>query len=181
MRHINFKKLILVLSIIIVLNLFFNYGIKTFYHSPNHDDFCKPEIMNKTYSTQQDCQNIGGLWSDNPVYGIKTPSGLTEPKGYCNQTFTCQNDYEGVREIYDRNVFIVLIIAGILSIVAGFLIAVSEAVSLGLSFGGLLSLLIGTIRYWSGMNDYLRFVILGAALIILVWLGIKKFKDNEGV
>ncbi|MBU2263298.1 hypothetical protein KJ750_01400, partial [Patescibacteria group bacterium] len=64
----------------------------------------------------------------------------------------------------------------------GFVISQSEAVALGFSFGGILSLIIGTIRYWSGMDDYLRFIILGVALAILIWMGIKKLKDrNETV
>lgn len=163
MKNINFKKLILVLGIIIVLNLFFNYGIKTFYNEPKYDDYCLAE------------------------YGVPK-SVYTEPVPERQMDYEkqreCQEKYDKDNDFYKRNVFIVWIVAGVVSLVLGFSIAMSEAVSLGLSFGGLVSLIVGTLGYWSAMNDYLRFIILGIALAILVWIGIKKLKDsheNDGI
>ncbi len=189
MRNINFKKLILVLGIIIVLNLFFNYGVVTFYDEPKYDDFCKPEFSSKVYNSEEECKNTGGMWSANQVFYAEDSSksvpapqpvmkDIKEPRGWCDVQYSCRKDFESARDFYNRNVFIVLIIAGVISIVVGFMVGQSEAVSLGLSFGGLLSLIIGTIRYWSAMNDYLRFIILGVALIILVYMGIKKFRNE---
>lgn len=189
MKNINYKKLILVLGIIIVLNLFFNYGINTFYKEPKYEDFCKPELSSKVYNLEDECKNAGGMWSANPSFYTEDASksvpvpqpvvkDIKEPRGWCDVQYSCRKDFEGARDFYNRNVFIVLITAGIISIVVGFMIGQSEAVSLGLSFGGLLSLIIGTIRYWSAMNDYLRFIILGIALIILVYMGIKKFRNE---
>ncbi|HDH04059.1 MAG TPA: hypothetical protein ENH22_00875 [Candidatus Campbellbacteria bacterium] len=164
MKRVNFKKLILVLGIIIVLNLFFNYGIKTFYHSPKRGDFCgreefvpKPPLLMKQESVAD------------------FDSGKYEKQLKAQKE--CNENYQTARDLYNRNVFVFLIITGIISIIVGFLITQAEAVSLGLSFGGLLSLIIGTIRYWSAMNDYLRFIILSIALAILIWMGIKKIKD----
>lgn len=188
MRRINFKKLILTLGIIIVLNLFFNYGVSTFYKEPKHDDYCKPEIFQKSYTTQQDCENIGGMWqaSDGATYYPEQPMPVSVsrtdsqiPQGWCNASYACQKNFENARDIYNKNVFIILVIAGVASIIAGFSITQSEAVALGFSFGGLISLLVGTIRYWSSMTDYLRFIILGIALALLVFIGFKKLKDEN--
>lgn len=188
MKNINYKKLILILGIIIVLNLFFNYGIYTFYKNPKYEDFCKQEIFSKQYSNKEECEKIGGLWADNQAYYKPVPDGrsvpvpaseIAEPKGWCNSYYICEKEYRSVLEVYNRNVFIILIIAGVISIVVGFMVGQSEAVSLGLSFGGLISLIIGTIRYWSNMDDYLRFVILGISLAILIWLGLKRFRNNK--
>ncbi|HDH31289.1 MAG TPA: hypothetical protein ENH26_00770 [Candidatus Wolfebacteria bacterium] len=179
MRHINFKKLILVLGIIIVLNLFINYGVATFYDAPEYENFCPKELTAKKHNTKEECETAGGFWSENYVYPrteIQVPKEEVE-EGWCDVYHSCQKVFDEARDFYNRNVFIILITAGIISIVIGFLIIQAEAVSLGLSFGGLLSLIIGTIRYWSAMNDYLRFIILGIALIILIWIGIKKIKD----
>ncbi len=192
MKHINFKKIVIALGIVIVLNLFFNYGIDTFYKGPKYDNFCRPEALSKQYQTKGDCDGVGGLWTDNqnkPLYGenpapVPVMEQKTEPLGWCDVEYTCRKDFESVQNLYNRNVFIILIIAGIVSIIIGFLIGQSEAVSSGLSFGGILSLIIGTIRYWSGMDDYLRFIILGAALAVLIWIGVKKLKDsheNDGI
>lgn len=184
MKTINFKKLILVLGIIIILNLFFNYGIRTFYDEPEFEVFCPKELTSKQYLTQSECEEAGGFWTENkaflsperPVPLVEKPA---EPAGWCDATYACRQAYDDANDFYKRNVFIVLITLGIASIVVGFLVASSEAVSLGLSFGGLVSLIIGTIRYWSAMDDYLRFAVLGLSLAVLIWIGVKKFKNHQ--
>ena len=48
------------------------------------------------------------------------------------------------------------------------------SVSSGIMSGGILTIIYGTIRYWSDLPDYGRFIILGLTLIILIWLGYKR-------
>jgi len=48
------------------------------------------------------------------------------------------------------------------------------SVSSGLMGGGILAIIYGTMRYWSDLPDFGRFIILGITLIILIWLGYKK-------
>jgi hypothetical protein len=97
--------------------------------------------------------------------------------GYCNQEFTCQQKFEDANKVYNRNVFIVFTVVGIAALAASVFAGAAEAVALGLSFGGVLSLIIGSVRYWSDMEDILRVVILGVALAALIWTAYKKFKD----
>ncbi|KKP98523.1 MAG: hypothetical protein US06_C0007G0001, partial [Parcubacteria group bacterium GW2011_GWC2_36_17] len=47
------------------------------------------------------------------------------------------------------------------------------------TFAGLISFLVGTVGYWSAIQDYLRFVILGIVLAVLIYIGYKKLKDNN--
>jgi len=175
-KQFNFKKLILVLGIILILNLFVNYGVATFYDAPNYEDYCTTEITSKDYSTEEACEKTGGLWNEAPRIKETVPRDEIQ-ESWCDEEYTCAKDYGVVKDVYNRDVFIILIIAGIISILVGFFATQAEAVSIGLSFGGLLSLIIGTMRYWSGMDDYLRFIILGVALAILIWIGVKKLKD----
>jgi hypothetical protein len=70
-----------------------------------------------------------------------------------------------------------MIIVGTLLLVGSIFLVGVEAVSLGFSFGGILSFIVGTVRYWSNMDERLRVVVLGIALAALVWVGIKKFKE----
>ena len=184
----GFKKLILVLGIVIMLNLFFNYGIKTFYDEPQYENFCTEEIQARRYDTQEECEANDGLWIERlgvptRIETIEKGGELaetkrieTEEKGWCDATHACAEEFKTVHDIYKRNVFIILVFAGIVSIIIGFFIGAAEAVALGFSFGGILSLIIGTLRYWSAMQDYLRFIVLGIALVALVWLGIRKIK-----
>jgi hypothetical protein len=186
----NLKKFGIGLAIVIVFNLFVNYGIHTFYKSLKYEDFCKPERLKQSLNTRQSCEAIGGLWTENVGYGaskIYTPENAgspapiveikeQQPTGWCDQDFTCRKDFEAVNNIYRRNVFIVWVVAGITTIVASFFFTAVQILSTSFMFSGILSLLVGTIQYWSAMQDYLRFIILGVALGVLIYLAYKKLK-----
>lgn len=173
----------LVISIVIVLNLFFNYSIALVYEQPKWEDFCKAEQINIQPKTKDECVAVGGQWNENASPKMITSETAPEARpviettSYCDATFTCAKNYQDSNEIYTRNVFLVLVILGVISLVAGFYFASVPAVSLGLSLGGVLSLIIASIRYWGYMEGYLRVVVLGAALAALIWLGVKKIKE----
>ena len=69
--------------------------------------------------------------------------------------------------------FIVASGIGIIALIIGFALGIAS-VSAGLMGGGVLTILYGTIRYWSDLPYYGRFIILGITLAILVWLGYKR-------
>lgn len=174
----------LIVAITIVMNLFFNYAISLVYKEPAFETFCPNSLVSKAYNNKDMCVQAGGQWNETTV--PVDINGMTKPiptkseqvTGYCNVTYTCQQKYDDARTLYNRNVFIVLVVLGVLSLVAGaYLTHLSSVVSLGFSFGGVLSLIIGSMRYWSDMQDVLRVVMLGVALAVLVWLGIKKIKE----
>jgi len=186
----NLKKFGVGLAIIIIFNLFINYGINTFYKSPKYEDFCKPERLKQAMNIREICEGVGGLWTENVGYEGKRiyapeysnqPAPLVEikeqqPTGWCDQDFSCRKDFEAINNVYRRNVFIVWVIAGIAAIVASFFFTAVSMLSTSFMFSGLLSLLVGTLQYWSAMQDYLRFIILGIALSVLVYLAYRKLK-----
>lgn len=189
LKSFSLKKFGLGIAIIIVFNLFVNYGISTFYKAPKYDDFCKPEAVRQTIVSKEKCDSAGGLWSENAYYkgGMKdgrqiatapVPTGqINEPAGWCDAYFKCQKDFDSVNNIYRRNAFVIWVIAGLAAIVASFFLVVAEAVSAAFVFAGLVSLIVGTIGYWSAMQDYFRFIVLGMALAVLIYVGYKKLKE----
>ena len=82
-----------------------------------------------------------------------------------------------MRNIYFRNVFIISGIIGIIVIIIGVILHLTS-VSAGLFGGGVLTIIYGTISYWSELADWARFIILGIALGILIWLGYKKLNKK---
>jgi len=70
-------------------------------------------------------------------------------------------------------VFIVATGIGIIILIVGFALKMAS-VSSGLMGGGILAIIYGTIRYWSDLPDFGRFIILGITLIILIWLGYRR-------
>ena len=59
------------------------------------------------------------------------------------------------------------------AIIAGIVVK-AEAVANGFLFGGVLSLIIAAIRNWGQLQDVFKFIILGAVLALLIWIGYRK-------
>jgi len=171
------KKNILSISIAIILVLFIAYGIETFYPSPKRDDFCDEELYTKSAETEEECTELGGRWS---VYeeGRPAPVRIDEetPKEWCDITYYCREEYMDKREIYNRDVFFISLVAGLIALIIGGVVLNLESVSTGIMGGGVLTIIYGTIRYWGDMSDVYRFIILGVVLVVLIWMGYKKLK-----
>jgi len=176
----RFFKWVLALAIVIVLNLFFAVAVRVLYEEPMHEDFCNAARITAPLDTKEMCEavEIGGEWqySTGPR-AVKPVIGEVIADGWCNADFTCWKEYDDALAFYNRNAFVILVILGLVSIGIGYMFAASASVSLGLSLGGVVSLIIASVRYWSHMDEYLHLVILAVALILLIWFGIKKFRD----
>jgi hypothetical protein len=176
------RKWALAIGIAIVLAMFVNYGIQTFYKAPNQEDYCRSNqpitalmkignanctgiVANESF--QKNCSDINGnvqYQYDSNGCGVGV---------YCDN---CYNSFRAIENGYNKNVFILLVVIGALLLILGVLIKV-DSVAIGFLIGGILNIIIGTIRYWGGLQDVGRFLILGGVLALLVWIGIKKVRD----
>ncbi len=163
-------------GIVIVLNLFFNYALSLAYKSPQYENFCPSSQVNVSPDNQNACVAQGGQWNSNTYYG-EGPKPV--PQGYCDLQYTCRQDYEAANKSYNRNVFIVLVVLGALSVAVGNFFAANEVIASGLSLAGVLSFLIASVRYWSSANDIIRLVILAIALGLLFYVAMKKFNTSR--
>ena len=176
----RFLKVAVIIGIVVVLNLFFNYALSLIYKSPDYLTFCPNSQVVKQVATQEECVSIGGQWDANSTVvsvekgNLATPA---QPAGYCNQNYTCQKKFDEASRIYNRNVFIALVILGAVSLIVGVLLSANVVVSSGLAYGGVLSFIIASIGYWSSADDLIKVVILAIALALLIYIAIKKFKD----
>lgn len=168
----------IIFGIVIVLNMFFNYAISLVYKEPTSPYANQAQIVSN-YANQADCLAVGGQWSEgdaNYPKGAPVPVGIGTQvyKGSCDPYFTKQKDFENAQKIYQRNLFIILSVLGVVSLITGAFM-INEIVSLGLSWGGVISLIIASMRYWSTADNLIKVIILGVALGALIWLAIKKF------
>jgi hypothetical protein len=166
-----------IFGIMIVLNLFFNYALSLAYKSPEYNNFCKVEQVNINPDNQAECVADGGQWNQNTYYG-PVEAGVKQPTGYCNLQFTCGTEYETANKNYQRNVFIVLMVLGALSVLVGNMFMSNPVISSGLSLAGVLSFLVASMRYWSSADDLVRVILLAFALGLLFWIALKKFKNG---
>ena len=163
----DLKQKLLALAIAIVLVAFITVGIDTFYKAPENTCYSREPIAK--------ISNCEFLQEPN-----RTACILKDQEYYQNQSILsqkCYDEFKPVENLYQRNVFIILSILGVLTILIGLGIKNVQALSFGLMLGGLINIIQGILRYWSEMNEYLRFVILGILLALLIWISYKKLKD----
>ena len=176
-KHGKAKKVILSIAIAILFSLFIGYGIETFYNSPKYERYCNITTppMN---ALEPQCNDLGGQWVN---YSTPQQDYTSNPKmpvnvsGYCDVYSKCNNEFQKVNEFYNRNVFFITFIIGLITIVVAILLSI-ESVSAGFMAGGVLLVVYGTIRYWGNLSDVWRTIMLGLALAVLVWIGYKKLK-----
>jgi hypothetical protein len=169
----------IIVGIVIVLNMFFNYALSLVYKQPNYEVFCPNTSQVVTIpDTQKACVDQGGQWTNNVYYGKPAPVAEIQPVGYCDLQFTCRNNFESAQKVYDRNVFVTLVILGALCVLVSNLFKGNLVVGISLSLAGVLSFIIASMRYWSSADDLIKVIILAIALSILIWIAVKKFKNN---
>ena len=176
------KKYGFLLAIAIVLVIFVNVGVNTFYKPPKYEDFCLGGFIEKPYAIPareaRDCkyieptEELKNECKDKGDISTKYDEDGCIKEYYCE---TCNKEFRDETSKYNRNVFIILSIAGVLSIIVSLLLH-NYAVVNGLMFGGIINILIGIVRYWSDMDEYLRFIISGVILAILIYIAYKKLR-----
>lgn len=168
----NIKNLLLGIVIAVIFLMFFVYGTKLVYDEPQYDKFCNqtyyyPEkIVNCSFNSElqkqmTDCYNQRGI----PRY--EYDDNGCEKSLICD---LCSLNYDDANKNYSKNLFLISLIVSLIVITISVILIKVSAVSGGLMLGSLFYIIYGTARYWEFMEDVLRFVILGLALVILIWL-----------
>ena len=168
------KNIVLTISIVVILSMFLNYGFSTFKKAPLYEDFCNESIRIKTTPVYKDYENL-------------TEQERLDIDKMNEYYIECQKDYELARENYERPRFIFLTISGIIAIIIGGLMISIEGIGIGILGGGVVSIISGSVGYWRHLSDYIRFLMLGIALFVLIWVGVKvarksgKNKDRKKI
>lgn len=171
----QFVRWALLAAIVIVLNVFFFVFQQTVFPSPKYSNYCPTPTV--AITSADACNKHGGEWKT-PLL----PSQFKQSKtitGYCNYYTKCQPVYEHANNTQHVYTFILMVVFGISALIIGFLPIGSSIVSAGLSYGGVLALIISSMRYWSDAGSLLRLGIITIALAILIYIGIHNFKDKQ--
>ncbi len=169
----NLARWALVFGIVIVLNMFFNYALSLVYTEPKFDDYMVPPQRAAAIQTREACLGVGGQWSESVAPAPAKGQGAITT-GFCDPDFTNRQKYDAAHNAYQRSVFIILAILGIMSLITG--VMVGQAIlTPALAWGGILSLLIACMRYWSAAGSIVKVIILALALAGLIAVAVKKF------
>lgn len=158
-----------ILGIVIVLNVFFSVAVSFVYNEPVYEDFCPQRTT--PVNDEAACVAQEGTWQ---AYPQKDPTGVV---GYCDFYAKCQQPWQDAQNAYRFKAFATLLALGILSIIAGIALRGSAVVSNGLSFGGVVTLIMASVGYWSAADHIVKLAIAGLGLLALLAIGYRLFKD----
>lgn len=168
----KFVRWAVMLGIVIALNLFFFAARALVLPEPQFEDYCpnRPQPA----LTEEACVNEEGTWVLTP---IDSAAAQPVPGGYCDYYQKCQPLYDDARKQYQMYAFVVMTGFGILSLVLGVIPMGSSIVSTGLSYGGVLALIVAAAGYWDDAGNLLRLLMSVIALGALIYIGIRRFRD----
>ncbi len=173
--HPKFVRWAVMLGIVIALNLFFFAARALVLPEPDFEDYCPTRVQ--PASTEEACTAQEGVWVLTPDNTQATAAVKPSPEGYCDLYQKCQPLYDDAQKDYQMYAFAIMLGLGILSIIVGVLPIGSSIVSTGLSYGGVLALIVAAIGYWDQAGNLLRLLMSVIALGALLYIGIKRFKD----
>ena len=163
--------------------LAFVYCIEAFYNSPQYDDFCSrgmyerpvPAIIRDTKDPVCNVSNEIQKQIDECYNKKGFPENSYDEKGCitsieCN---FCNLEYENYRNRYDKTVFVIALVVGILTLLVGYLILSVEPVGSALIASGIGSIFYGSVRNWQNLTDVWRFLLLFLALVLLIWIALR--------
>lgn len=176
MKQNNILKWSLILSIIIIANLFFNYSLSLVLNNPDHEEYCPFEKTSQVFENKQSCEEADGIWSSEKIYAPTEPQMVE--RGYCDLYSKCNKVYEDANKVYEQKVFIALVVIGLVVLISSFFIKTSVVLSSALALTSVLNFIIASMRYWRYSDEVLKVSILFIALSTLIYLTIKKFKDS---
>lgn len=177
-QHPKFVRWALMIGIVVVLNIFFNVVLALAYPAPVYESYC-PQV-NVVPTDSATCDEHGGVWSAYaPAAPAPAPTDVASPKstGYCDLYAKCQKPFQAASDTHALYAFVLMLGLGIIALVAGFMPLGSSIVSSGLSYGGVLALIIGSAEYWGTAGNWIRLGITTIGLIALLYIGWKRFRD----
>jgi uncharacterized membrane protein len=180
----NVKNLLLGIVISVIFVMFFVYGTKLVYEEPKYDDYCNQSYYYPGKVSVNCSMNLELQKETNDCYNQRGIPRYEYDENGCEKSLTCDFcslEYEEANKNYSKNLFLISLIIGILVISVSVIFIKVSAVSGGLMLGSLFFIIFGTAGYWEFMEDVLRFVILGLALFILIWLAYYLAKNENKI
>ncbi len=167
----------------IILGALIILGIKAFYPEP-----VAPNVSEDNASRRRSCRALRAdiqCQQNNAQLEAQQQAQQTPQQDQFNQQ---EDAYTAAMQIYDRNLFIIANIVGIIVFAIGFWMLFATAIAaqsvpIGIMIAGLWSIIYGYARGWDSVNDQLKFFI-GLVIAVLViggsmWL-IQRYAKKRG-
>ena len=179
---VKMKQVPMIIVVALLFALFTGFLIDAIYEYPEYEDFCNdsflrkeaemPLVKNENCSFEETVEERE-CWREEGTPRYNTEDGC-RVYDYCDY---CSKEFDDARKVYNRNLFLITSPVGVAAIIFGVYFAI-EFLAAGFMYGGILLLAYGTIRYFGDMSKFLRVIVLGVELILMIWLGYKKLTDK---
>lgn len=144
------KKFALGFGVAIILPMLVHYGVSTFSPAPK--------------------------WRDRYEHGNyqQYKNATPEEKARLDRERDAREErWRNQQKTFQRHLFFVAVPLGIAAIIIG-AVSTIQAIGTGLMFGGIFTLVDGYCWYWSELQDWMRFVSLLVAFVVLIFIGYRK-------
>jgi len=186
---IDLRKIAIIFVVGILFSIFVWALAEAIHPSPRYEDFCTGNErfavpLSKVDREGVDCPDFTG-----PT--IAEQDTCEEQHGNINYRYdesscavswncqTCNYQYQEAQKQFNLSFFIISSILGLIAIGIGLYLPgdkISHWVASGFMLGGIISLFIGTARYFGDLGRYTRPVIILLELIIVIYIFYKKMK-----
>ena len=149
------KKIALGFGIAVILPMMIHFGVSTFSPRPKRQDY---QVEN--------------------YYQLHQRATTTKKIELEKEKSQLNKEFKEHKKRFQTHLFLVSAPVGIAAIIVGSVIVV-QSIGTGLIFGGIFALLNGYCWYWSELQDWMRFLSLLVAFIILIFIGYRKFGGQD--
>ena len=149
------KKFAVGFGVAVLLPMVIHYGVSTFSKEPRWENYY---TRHSNYAAQN--------------------ATLEEKARLQKEDQQREERYQATSKVFAQHLFFVTVPIGIAAIIIGASLAF-QAVGAGLIFGGIFALTDGYCHYWNYLQDWMRFLSLLAAFIVIVVVGYIKVANKS--
>lgn len=185
---LDLRKILVIFIVATLFAIFVWAFAEAVYPSPKYEDFCRQEYFPKAVPLRDgasaDCPKISGP-STAEQEGCAGRHGMVQYQydAECPISWaceTCQYEYDQAQKQFNYYFFIVSSILGLIAIALGLYLpatSVNQWIATGFMLGGLISLFIGTARYFGELGRFTKPVIILIELLIVIYIFYKKIRS----
>src|SRR3989344_5118076 len=185
---LDLRKILVIFIVATLFAIFVWAFAEAVYPAPKYEDFCRQEYYPRAMAVKEpgsaDCPKIEGPSS-------AEQDACADRHGFIQYQYdtecpiswaceTCQYEYDAARKQFNYYFFIISSILGLIAIALGLYLPASNVnqwISTGFMLGGLVSLFIGTARYFGELGRFTKPAIILIELLIVIYIFYKKIKS----
>jgi hypothetical protein len=186
----DLRRVIVIVIIAVLFPIFTNTLADAIFHQPDYNDYCKGGYAGNygvpAQDTKTNCTYREPTQTEKDSCGKGNLQPTYDTNG-CIQAYhceTCDLLYNDAQATYNFMVFLVTSILGLIAIIFGIYLPAKthplhEMVGTGFMLGGLISIFVGTARFFGDLHKILRPIVIFIEMLLVIWIAYKKFQDNK--